>query len=260
MLAHVHIMKTAGQTVRGILRQSFGCQHCDLLPREATASDFMWAQRFYPRLKSIAGHGVLPHKNFEAAGRKLSYFTFLRDPVQRCVSHYQFSRTKFRKYPSFQKWLHDYADYQTRVLCGTRDASRAIEILEDRMTFVGLVEQFNESLILWQDSLPDQQLNLCYQAVNVAPDNRIKQQLLADPATVLLIQEMHQHDTAVYRYAKNIIYRRQVQRFGSGLKSAVAEFESQLPGPTILSFEQMVATAKRDVLYKPLTRFLRHVG
>ena len=44
MLAHVHIMKTAGQTICDILRRSLGGRHCDLRCGDlATLSDIQFA-------------------------------------------------------------------------------------------------------------------------------------------------------------------------------------------------------------------------
>lgn len=261
MLAHVHIMKTAGQTVRGILRQSYVGTHCDLLARrKAKSSDLAWARRFYPELRSIAGHGVVPHSDLHVADKSLRYFTFMRDPVQRCVSHYQFSSPKKRSFPAFEEWIKDYSNFQTRILCGTENAKLAIEILEERIEFVGLVERFNESLVLWQAWSGSEDLNLRYQSINIAQDNTIKKRLLGDPKTVALIQECHQQDEEVFRYARDVIYPRQVKKFGPSLAKTVADLEDELPGPMVLSFQQFVACAKRNVVYKPATRILRRAA
>lgn len=261
MLAHVHIMKTAGQTVRRILRQSFVGTHCDLLARrKAKASDLAWARRFYPELKSIAGHGVVPHSDLHEEEPSLRYFTFMRDPVQRCVSHYQFSSPKKRHFPAFEEWIRDYSNFQTRVLCGKEDAKLAIEILEERVEFVGLMERFNESLVLLQAWCGLESLNLHYTSINVATDNTIKKRLLGDSKVMSLIQEFHQQDQEVFRYARDVIYPRQVKKFGPTLAQVVHDLEAELPGPRILSFQQFVAAAKRNVFYKPATRILRQAG
>lgn len=255
MLAHVHIMKTAGQTICGILRQSFPGQHCDLVvPRPALARDVRWALRFYPRLKSIAGHCVVPYSDLKEAGFSPRYFTFLRDPLQRCVSHYQFSVQRNGLRQRFDRWLMLHTNYQTQALSNGQQAARAIEILEERIGFVGLVERFHESLVLlhhWCLGL----LDVRYRARNIATDNSIKDKLLADPETVERIHEFHEADYEVYAYARDVIYPRQMQQFGAGLAAAVAELEESLPAPTILSFNQVVASAKRNWLYKPLTRY-----
>jgi len=256
MLAHVHIMKTAGQTICRILRQSFPGNHCDLVvPRPATAYDVRWAKRFYPGLKSIAGHCVVPYSDLEQAGFAPRYFTFLRDPVERCTSHYQFSVQRNGCRQRFDRWLTLHTNYQTQTLSNTQQASRAIEILEQRIGFVGLVERFNESLVLLRHWCGQGQLDVRYRSRNIAADNHIKRQLLADPETIARIREYHEGDYELYAYARDVVYPRQAQRFGPGLAAAVAELEDSLPGPTILSFNQVVASAKRNMLYKPLTRY-----
>jgi hypothetical protein len=261
MLAHVHIMKTAGQTIRGILRQSFTGQHCDLIAGgPATEKDVRWARRFYPQLKSIAGHCVLPHGNLEEAGSDLRYFTFLRDPVQRCASHYQFSMERRPDRIPFETWLLRNTNYTTRVLTKTDNAQQAIEILEKKIGFVGFVERFNESLVLMERWCDDPEFNIRYQSVNIAPDNRIKNEILNDARSVAMILECHQADQVVVRYAREVIYPRQVKAFGPELPALVQELEESLPGPTILSFTRFVATAKRNILYKPFSKYVRRAA
>ncbi len=261
MLAHVHIMKTAGQTFRAILRQSFQGNHCDLIVgRAAAASDVRWARRFYPDLKSIAGHCVTPHSDLDAAGLNPRYFTFLREPRERCVSHYQFSMQRRGSRIPFERWLLKYANFQTRILSHSQDASRAIEILDRRIGFVGLVERFNESLVLFRKWCGEPDLDIRYRSQNIATDNRIKKELLASPKIVALIDECHEQDRILYRHAHDLIYQQQVKQFGVTLPAELQDLEESLPGPTILSFTQFVATAKRNMLYKPLTRYIRQAA
>jgi hypothetical protein len=258
MLAHVHIMKTAGQTFRSILRQSFPGRHCDLIVgRPATASDIRWAKRFYPELKSIAGHCVVTDTDLEQAGYQPRYFTFLREPVQRCVSHYQFSMQRAGRRIPFQQWLPEHFNFQTRILSKTQDARQAIEVLDRKIGFVGLVERFNESLVLFRKWCGDEELNIRYRPQNIATDNSIKQELLGNPKIVAQIEECHQQDRILYAHARDVVYPRQVKQFGPALKAELVELEKSLPGPTILSFNHFVATAKRNMLYKPLTRYIR---
>jgi hypothetical protein len=254
-------MKTAGQTICGILRQSFAGRHCDLVvPRPARGKDVRWAQRFYPELKSIAGHCVVPYGDLEEAGFRPRYFTFLREPIERCVSHYQFSVQKDHCRQSFERWLLRHANFQTQILSNTQDASRAIELLDERIGFVGLVERFNESLVLLRHWCEAGEVDVRYRSRNIATDNHIKKKLLADPKTVTRIEESHAEDRQLYTYARDVVYPRQVERFGPGLAAATRELEDSLPGPTILSFTQFVASAKRNLLYKPLTRYARNAA
>ena len=180
--------------------------------------------------------------------------------MQRCVSHYQFSTQRKGAPVPFELWLEKYADFQTRILSNAQGPNQAIDILEQRIGFVGLVERFNESLVLFHDWCGESELDVRYRSINVATDNRIKNELLSDDRKMTLIEECHQQDRLVYRYARDVIYPRQVKRFGPTLPAALQELEDSLPGPTILSFTQFVATAKRNMLYKPLTRYVRQAA
>ena len=97
MLVFVHINKTAGSTVRYILRSSYGSRHCDVEPwrgrwdeQPFSAADLRRVRRFYPHLASIAGHRITGHVDLDDEGTKLAYFTFLRDPVALCASRFQY--------------------------------------------------------------------------------------------------------------------------------------------------------------------------
>jgi hypothetical protein len=257
MLAQVHIMKTAGQTICGILRRSFAGNHCDLVvPRPAQAKDIRWAMRFYPGLKSIAGHCVVPYADLESAGFRPRYFTFLREPVERCVSHYQFSVLKNGCRQPFLQWLAQHANFQTQILSNSADGGRAIELLETKVGFVGLVERFNESLVLLRH-WAGEELDVRYRSRNVAVDNQIKSKLLADSKMVARIRASHAEDQKLYDYARNVVYPRHIARYGPGLTAALEVLEESLPAEATLSLEQFVASAKRNMLYKPLTRYMR---
>jgi hypothetical protein len=246
-------MKTAGQAISDIFRQSFPGQHCELhTPVRATAADLWWAMRVYPRLKSIAGHCVVPHSDLELACNSLRYFTFLRDPVQRCVSHYQFLASRNEERRPFRKWLQHRANYQTRMLCGAPDAERAIEMLETKIRFVGLLERFDESLLLLRHWTTEPGLNLARRRRNVATDNRIKDEILSYPALVAKIHEHHAEDFRLYEYARDVVYPRQVADYGPALAADLAQLTSAAESPVALSLAHYLAKSKRACIYKPL--------
>ena len=158
MLVFVHINKTAGTTVRYILRSSYGARHCDVEPWEGTWSDrpfstpdLLRVRRIYPRLLSIAGHRITGHANLQAPDIDFRYFTFLRDPVSMCASRFQYQLGhRKRKDLIFEKWIQgDWVrNAQTQRIAGTANASDAISIIDKREMFVGLTEFFDESLVL----------------------------------------------------------------------------------------------------------------
>lgn len=270
LIANIHVMKTGGQTMCDILRQSFPGRHCDLQVKGvATADDLRFARRFYPRLRSIAGHNVVPLSNLAEACDSIRYFAFLRDPVERCISHYQYRRNKDET-SDFEPWLARFANYQVRFLSRTHTATdpwaiepsaeRAIEAVERNVGFVGLQERFDESLVMLKRWVADPDFDIEYRARNVAKKSSIRQQLLGDPRIVELIRAHHAEDAKLYRYVSETIYPRQVAAYGPDLDGDVAGLRARLPAPQRRVVARGIASVKRGLLYKPLARRLGNDG
>jgi hypothetical protein len=247
-----------------ILRQSFPGRHCDVQARGvATADDLRFARRFYPHLRSIAGHGVVPLSNLAEAAGSIRYFAFLRDPVERCISHYQYRRNKDET-SDFEPWLERFANYQTRFLSRTDattdagsvrpDAGRAIEAIERHVGFVGLQERFDESLVLLRRWIDDPEFDIEYRARNVASKSTIRKQLLGDPRIVALIEAHHEEDAKLYRHVRDVVYPRQVAQYGAALDQDLAALRARLPAPQRRVVARALASIKRGMVYKPLAR------
>jgi hypothetical protein len=267
LIAYIHVMKTGGQTMCDILRQSFPGRHCDLQVKGvATADDLRFARRFYPRMKSVAGHAVVPLSNLAEACDSIRYFAFLRDPVERCVSHYQYRRNKDET-SDFVPWLAKYAHYQTRFFSRTHemrdpwavepDAGRAIDAVESRVGFCGLQERFDESLVLLARWVGDPAFEVAYRSRNVASSSAIRRQILADPRTVEMIREHHREDEKLYRHVRDVVYPRQLAQYGPTLEADVAALRARLPAPQTRVVSRALAAVKRGVFYKPLARARR---
>ena len=267
LIAYAHVMKTGGQTMCDILRQSYPGRHCDLQASGvATSDDLRFARHFYPRLRSVAGHGVVPLGDLASACDSIRYFIFLRDPVERCVSHYQYRRNKDET-SDFEPWLAKYANYQARFLCRTRDlgqawpaeadADRAIDAIERHVGFVGLQERFDESLVLLVRWVGEPGFDVAYRSRNVASSNAIRRQILGDPRTLEMIHAQHAEDDKVYRYVRDVVYPRQVAQYGDTLAADVAALRARLPAPQRRIVSRSLAAVKRGVFYKPLARALR---
>jgi len=255
MLAHVHIGKTAGQTIRAILRKNFGPAHCDLFKDYGDLErDWGWTARCYLRLRSIAGHGVRPTPAFDRHFPRARYYTFLRDPFRRCLSHYQFVVEAGGPCPPFPEWLAANADYQTRMLAGEPDAEKAIETIETKVGFVGLVERFNESLLLWKRWTGVFPLDVGYRSVNVARSNGVKAEILSQDGAEAAIRDANQQDEQLYRHVAEEVYPRQVAAYGRGLADDLLWFDAGLAVGTNFSYLGLLGKAKRDLLYKPVLR------
>lgn len=258
MLVFVHINKTAGSTVRYMLRSSFGTQHCDVEPWHAPYSDPPFStddlrrlRRLYPRLASIAGHRVTGYEDLHEDGTTFEYFTFVRDPVKATASRFQYN-VNYRKKKGlvFEDWIQNdwVRNYQTKRLAGTADLDAAIEIVRQKRIFVGLRERFDESMLLLK-ALRARDLDISYRKVNVASDNSLAAQLIADAATRRMLEEANDVDIKLYEFARKDLYPGYQKEYGPRLDEDLKEY--QRDSGDFNHRRIFLSRVKRFGLYKP---------
>jgi hypothetical protein len=214
LLAFIHIEKTGGETLKWILRSSFGISHCDISPnivfKPLLPHQLSQIEKIYPSLRSIAGHPVTPYVNLEnTCLYPIRYATFLRQPLQQCASYFQYLALTLKRYPAenFEEWIHTEwpRNIQTKRLCGEPDSQKAISMIKEKKIFIGLMERFDESIFLLKQWIcPD--LYLGYQQRNQALDNTFSDALLANEHTRALIENAVREDIRLYRWVKDILY------------------------------------------------------
>ena len=267
MLAFAHIQKTAGITVNRILRRSFGVHHCDVQPwhpRTAyyettySAKDHQKLVRLYPRLESIAGHRVKPHSDLKSVCPNIRYLTFLREPRARMASHYQYRVQRAGYTQPFEEWLKEehYHNLQTKHIAGSDDLDLAMRILREECFFVGLIEHFDESLVMLRGKVADPRFDIRYVRENVAPDSSIRERLVNDPASRALMEEANNADLQLYEYVVKELYPAQKREFGATLASEVESFKSTNRLPP-LNVNSMLNLVKRNCIYKPMLAYAK---
>ena len=217
MIALIHIKKTAGKTLKHIMRCAYGAAHCDVKRWRDdadvfSAADLRRLMRINPWLASIAGHSVRSTADLQHAVADLRFYTFLRDPIKRTLSQYQYSVAQGRcREGDFETWIQRpaYRDVQTTTLAGVADADAAIAEIESNIAFVGLMEHFDESLALMQDALELAPFTPLTRAVNAASDHRIRDALKADSAAMAAIHAANTQDQIVFDYVQREVYPRQ---------------------------------------------------
>ena len=179
----LHIGKTAGSTMRQVLKRQFPSSQTITVrarrrPREETLADFARlpeAERLRPRL--IMGHTVFGLH--EHVPRPCRYVTMVRDPVRLAISQYRYVlRTPGHRHHDQAQGmsLEEYVESglalemdnsQTRAIAGdvgTRYRECTPEMLETakrniaaHFAWVGVTERFDESVVLlertfgWRD-------------------------------------------------------------------------------------------------------------
>ena len=233
LLAFCHIPKTAGVTINYILTQSFGFRHFIVLPKKNanfystvySSNEYRKLQRLLPNLVSIAGHQIKPHSDLHDICPNIRYFIFIREPIQRTASYYQYQVLKGNNIMPFKNWaeLEHHNNLQTKYIAGCDDVDLAIRILDD-MFFVGLVEFFNESIVMLRKKIGNKNFNINYESKNVSSSSYIKNKLLKNPNTRNILDKINQGDKILYQYVREKLYPRYKKEFGDKLNFEVELF------------------------------------
>jgi len=263
VVAFVHIGKAAGTTFIHILRDNYFLRYLDVRPfwdeseRLFGARDFVVSRRVLPGLSCIAGHSVKPYSDLENVVSNVRYITILRDPVKRYVSQYQYWVERMDKRLSFEEFLaiEGVVDFQTKKFSREGDLDEAKDVLSGKMFLVGLVEEFDQFLVMLRGKLSPQKFNPYYLTKNLAR-NRVKTTDLFERYHDA-IRENNKLDLELYRFVKEDLYARYVDGYGDSFNDDVAEFKSQnaLMGKTRLS--QYLDYALRKIYLQPVTGAIR---
>jgi hypothetical protein len=159
-VAFCHIEKAAGTSLIGALRKAFAMQFAALRPlsgpagRLVNARDLELVRRLNPWIRCVAGHAVVPHAGLQNVP-DLRFITLLRDPVARAASQYRFWVQRMGSTMSPEEYLAHpaSANLQVRKIAGREDADLARHIIERHFMLVGVVEQFDEFMVLLADRL-----------------------------------------------------------------------------------------------------------
>jgi len=234
VLVFVHMPKTAGSTFHDLLQK----QYKDKVHYFASGNGFKqlnglrhMSQAEIDRIDIVRGHinyGI--HQYFK---KQCEYITFLRSPVKRIISHYQylqhnpfhplhkiFNREKF----SIRDFLHKTTDNdngQIRALCGISNTlsmfegpripsgdinelhlKQAKEILESFVAF-GIQEKFDMSLLLMKNKLGfDFPL---YKSQNLSNKNS---KVFVSQEDIDFIKEFNSFDIKLYNFALELFNER----------------------------------------------------
>ncbi len=249
----LHIPKTAGTTLHTILTRQYpentlvhlrGNPHIDSaieqfkqLPDDQKA-----------KIRLLTGH--FEYGIHQYLPQPATYFTLLRDPVERVMSYYYFI-LRTPEHPRYEEMTRNKIgiktfvneiltdNNQTRMVAGAWMSSeqpcteatlqKAKAHIRAHFALVGLTSEFDTSLFLLKKRLGWQSIPT-YDKRNVA-SNRPKRQTLTDLERAA-IYETHAFDVALYQYVQaqfaQIVYQNRLSllmhRLGSPIRPMIKEF------------------------------------
>lgn len=231
VVVFLHIPKNAGTTVNSILMSNYnhyriyiptviGRTNDNGLPKtiHCTDRDIVSIRNVIAQngkqLDCIGGH--IPFGIHEYLNKPCKYFTFLREPLSRSFSQYNYAIGKNTPLSSIlerydfnlsraieQKAAYQFMNDQTRMITGSAKAdigvdelAQAKEIIRQHFAFVGTVENFDKDIkrlmgiFNWRHST--------YQKENVGAYSKIENAM--DQKTIKLIKEANEYDSKLYEW------------------------------------------------------------
>jgi Sulfotransferase family len=273
MYAFIHIEKTGGSTLTGILRRSFGTRHCDIrLPASKRPLnradrrqcidliDLRRVQRLYRNLSGIAGHYVKPYNEL---GRlpMLRFFMFVRDPASRFRSHF-LNRAKCHTEQAFHDWTSESwnHNWQTKMIAGEPNSAKAIDLIAERIGFVGLTERFDESLVMLEQWLGEPDFRGEYRPANQLHQKRRPHDLARQRTDLSYLQsdhvrariaEFNAEDQKVYDFVTSTVFPQQVAAYQHDLPTKLQILQQRCRGAGLL-MESLWSGFYRNFIYEPL--------
>jgi Sulfotransferase family len=274
MYAFVHIEKTGGTTLHSILRRSFGTRHCDIrLPLakrtadkhdfrpHVDAADLRRARRLYRNLRGISGHIVRAYADLHQECLEIQFFTWLREPLSRYRSHFLNRGVRYNR-ADFDRWFSDsrHHNWQSKIIAGEPSGEKAIEMLATRFGMVGLMEQFDESLLLLGDWLCDREFRPEYRRLNQLAEKRRPCDIAREKSDTSYletdevrdqIREANAEDLKLYDYVTQVVYPRQVAAYDGDLAADLEGLRERNRQSERL-VEPGWSSFIRNYVYKPL--------
>lgn len=239
-ICFIHIERAGGTTLHHLLHYNYPF-YITLSPwyywtnesgNHLTKEELKGLLKILPFTNGIGGHTTRTYACYEKVIKKpIFYFTFLREPISRYISHLNYQRQKMNIDWNVKDFINEsrFNNYQVVRLAGKEDFEQAKKVLEENMDFVGLLEKFGESLILLREKLNDDRFSILYERKNLNKEKKyiIHFNELSDDIQQR-ITENNELDIKLYEYAVKNVYRNYVKEYSRNLSKDLKQFEISL--------------------------------
>lgn len=223
-MIYCHIEKNAGTTMHYILNENLPYYFAlDSNPRYGNHRPFneKTMQRLlnlFSPIQGIGGHTVSPHFDYQAVlpGKEIYMFAFFREPVKRYLSQLNYQIEVMKENWTFETFLNNeqFSDLQTKKIAGTADFEKAKSILTEKMSFAGLVEKFDEGLMIMKTQLGDD-FDIRYKKKNSLTRNKQTYTLQGlSEIEIDSIKSKNRNDIQLYQFLKEELYPKYIELIG----------------------------------------------
>ncbi len=261
-VAFCHIEKAAGTSLIGALRKAFALRFVALRPlsgpagRLANAHDLKVVRRLNPWIRCVAGHAVVPHAGLQDAP-DLKFISLLRDPVKRAASQYRFWVQRMGSSMTPEEYLEHPAssNLQVRKIAGSDDVDAARRIVEKHFLLIGMVEQFDEFMVLLASRLGMPAERFAYAPKNLAAS---RGPLALPDGFEAALEERNRSDIELYRWVGSEVLPRMRDQAGIDLDEATDAFRGACEAAGTGGLREWLDLAYRNAYMKPATGAIRY--
>jgi len=262
MLVFVHIEKTAGTTLDYFLINNmfyyFGLQTFSVWSNDSntlfTQNKFRLLKKIFPFIKGIGGHSVRSFLGYDSI-EEVRYITFLRNPVDRYISHYKHQKYKMGIDWSIEDFLNEtrFDNNMTKKLSSTGDLDKAIDNLY-KLDFVGIQEEFDASLLIMKQILKLDGFVLDYEVKNVSVKKTSNKEL-TDKEIIKEIIKRNEKDLELYKHAMKI-HQKNKSEYRGNLRLELKQMKLRLDKYKENKFKIILQKIIKLLLIRPVEFFI----
>lgn len=242
MYVFSHLHKAAGTTVNHVLRRTFGPRHLDVSSAHGhkyTELDLRSDLSKFIEPQSIAGHGLRPYIDYGDLEHRMEWYTIIRNPLDRCISHYQHQVQKMSNKKPFLEWIQNrlHRNWMVYFYGGSDSLQRAIDSIEEKQI---RVLDIADGLQSGMQTLFSGQLDWTEAVRNPAKDNKISDNIRSNEDLMAELLAANQLDVKLFHYMKRL---------------DTVPFPSPIPVfplPGVINTQ--ISFVYRNLVYKPLKK------
>ena len=223
----IHIPKCGGSTLNRILKNEYRKENIHLKVYDQLAEENLSYEFDSVKKRLIHGHfsyGIHEKMNLNSIPR---YFSMLRDPVDRIISHYFYVKSSpthylYKSVERLDLNLLDYAlsdlsfeldNGQVRMIAGIGEKTdkvtekhleKAIFNVENQFASVGILEEYNLSLLLFKNKLNWSKVPV-YKKINITKSYSSREEIGVKAKEQ--IRERNKFDQRLYEYVSERLLR-----------------------------------------------------